>query len=100
MLDAFARDYLNKNAPRLPLFPSFLIRHFHLISFRRMVVLEPLKVTIENFPSEKLLIDVPNFPNKIESGGTHKVIFSKIIYIEKTDFMEVGCLQKEKETCS
>lgn len=54
-----------------------------------MVVLEPLKITIENFPAEKPInVDVPNFPNLPEFGN-HTVVFNKIIYIEKTDFMEV-----------
>lgn len=52
-------------------------------------MLEPLKITLENFPAEKpLAVEVPNFPNKPELG-THKVAFNKIIYIEKSDFMEV-----------
>lgn len=57
--------------------------------FRRMVVLEPLKITIENFPAqERLNVDVPNFPNLPEHGA-HTVVFNKVIYIEKSDFMEV-----------
>lgn len=55
-----------------------------------MVVLEPLKITIENFPSTSpIKISVPNFPNKPELGA-HDVIFDRVIYIEKSDFMEVG----------
>lgn len=58
-----------------------------------MVVLEPLKITIENFPSDKpLKVNVPNFPNNPELGS-HEVTFDKVLYIEKTDFMEVRQLQ-------
>lgn len=53
-----------------------------------MVVLEPLKITITNFPSsEALELDVPDFPNEPEKG-THKVMFDRVIYIESTDFKE------------
>lgn len=70
MLDASVRDVLNVTAPR------------------RLVVLEPLKVTITNFPSDKPLeVEVPNFPQNPEKGN-HKVVFDKVIYIEKSDFLE------------
>ncbi|CAH0546360.1 unnamed protein product [Brassicogethes aeneus] len=72
MLEAYVRDYLNNTAPR------------------RMVVMDPLKVTIENFPSDKSIkVAVPNFPNKPEMGS-HEVVFYKTIYIERADFTEVG----------
>jgi glutaminyl-tRNA synthetase len=55
---------------------------------RYMGVLRPLKVTIENYPEDKEddmeAINNPEDP----SAGTRKVPFSKVIYIEKTDFME------------
>nr|XP_023022427.1 probable glutamine--tRNA ligase [Leptinotarsa decemlineata] len=71
MLEAYVRDYLNNTAPR------------------RMVVLEPLKISIENFPfAEPVSVDVPNYPNKPELGS-HTVVFDRTIYIEKSDFMEV-----------
>lgn len=58
-----------------------------------MVVLEPLKIIIENFPSKTLLkIQVPNFPNKPELGS-HSVTFGNVIYIERSDFMEVSYFQ-------
>lgn len=72
MLEAFVRDYLNIHAPRV------------------MVVVEPLKVIINNFPHAGVTkIPVPNFPNRLELGN-HDVCFNQIIYIEKSDFMEVG----------
>lgn len=70
MLDAAVRDVLNITAAR------------------RLVVLEPLKVTITNFPSDNpLLVEVPNFPQNPEKGS-HKVVFDRVVYIEKTDFLE------------
>ncbi|XP_056630612.1 probable glutamine--tRNA ligase isoform X2 [Diorhabda sublineata] len=72
MLEAYVRDYLNNTAPR------------------RMVVLEPLKITIENFPHGKpITVAVPNFPSKPELGS-HNVTLDRTIYIENSDFMEVG----------
>ena len=54
-----------------------------------MVVLEPLEITITNFPFDKPVeIPVPNFPNKPELGS-HSVTFGPKIYIEKSDFLEV-----------
>lgn len=55
-----------------------------------MTVLDPLKVTIENYPnSGPTKISVPDFPNKPELGS-HEIIFDKVIYIERSDFMENG----------
>lgn len=55
-----------------------------------MAVLEPLKVTIENYPNDSPIeIEVPNFPND-ESKGSHKVIFDKVVYIDSSDFHEVN----------
>ena len=54
-----------------------------------MAVLEPIKVTIDNFPhSSAVELDVLNFPAD-ESKGTHKIPFDKVIYIDSSDFQEV-----------
>jgi glutaminyl-tRNA synthetase len=58
------------------------------IARRRMAVLDPLKVVIENYPeggSEELT--AVNNPND-DAQGTRKVPFSREIYIERSDFME------------
>lgn len=55
---------------------------------RVMAVLNPLKVVIENYPddaSEEL--EAINNPED-ESAGVRKIPFSKVIYIERDDFME------------
>lgn len=55
---------------------------------RRMAVLDPLKVTITNYPEGKEeLFDAVNNPEDA-SAGTRKVPFSREIYIERADFME------------
>ena len=57
-------------------------------SQRRMAVLNPLKVVITNYPEEKEEYVVAKNNPEDESVGTRKVPFSKILYIEKEDFME------------
>jgi glutaminyl-tRNA synthetase len=55
---------------------------------RRMGVMRPLKVVIENWPEGKLdELDAVNNPED-PSAGTRKVPFGKVIYIERDDFME------------
>ena len=55
---------------------------------RRMAVLEPLKVVIENYPDgDGEELTAVNNPND-ESQGTRPVPFSREIYIERSDFME------------
>lgn len=57
-------------------------------SLRVMGVLEPLKVVIENYPDGSGEdVELMNHPLKPELG-TRKVAFSKVIYIERSDFME------------
>jgi glutaminyl-tRNA synthetase len=55
---------------------------------RRFGVLNPLKVVIENYEDDKEeVFECLNHPND-ESMGKRNVVFSKVIYIEKEDFME------------
>ena len=55
---------------------------------RLMVVQAPLKLTISNYPDDQkeelMLINNPENPE----AGSRSVIFSKEVYIEKTDFLE------------
>jgi len=55
---------------------------------RRMAVLNPLRVVIENYPDD--LVEEMEAINNPEdpSAGTRKVPFSKVLYIERDDFME------------
>ncbi len=70
LLESCIREDLNKNSNRI------------------MGVLDPLKITITNFPEgETDWLDAVNNPED-ESAGTRKVPFSKELYIEKEDFME------------
>ena len=55
---------------------------------RRLGVLQPLKVVIENYPEEKFEeFEVPNHPND-PTMGTRMLAFCREIWIDKSDFME------------
>ena len=70
MFDACIREYLNKNA------------------LRRMAVLHPLKVVIENYPEgQSEMLEAINNPED-EDAGVRYVPFSRELYIEYDDFME------------
>ena len=57
-------------------------------SIRRMAVINPLKVVIENYPEDQEeSFQGPNHPQKPELG-TREVPFSREIFIERDDFME------------
>ncbi len=56
---------------------------------RRMAVLQPLKVVITNYPEGKTeMFTCINNPED-ETAGTRQVPFSREIYIDRDDFMEV-----------
>ena len=70
MLDHCVRELLNKAAPR------------------RMGVLNPLRVVIENYPEgETEDLDAVNNPED-PNAGTRSVPFSRNLYIERDDFLE------------
>ena len=70
LLEFSLREHLNKVAPRM------------------MAVLNPLKVVITNYPDGQVEnLTAINNPED-ESAGTRQVPFSKVIYIERDDFME------------
>jgi glutaminyl-tRNA synthetase len=71
MFEFITRETLNKTA------------------LRRMAVLRPIKVVIENYPegqSEEL--EAVNHPDD-PAAGSRKIKFSRELYIEQEDFMEV-----------
>ena len=70
LLEFCVREDLNKTAPRV------------------MGVLDPLRVVIENVPDgETEWFDSPNNPED-PSMGTRRVPFSRVLFIERDDFME------------
>ncbi len=69
-LDAAMREHLNRHA------------------LRRMAVLKPLKLVIENYPEGEIeLLDAVNNPEDPDAG-TRPVPFSRELWIERDDFME------------
>jgi glutaminyl-tRNA synthetase len=69
-LENALREDLNKHAPR------------------RMAVLNPLKLIIDNFPEGKVEeLDAVNNPED-PNAGTRKIPFSKVLFIEQDDFRE------------
>ena len=70
MLEHCAREVLNRSAQR------------------RMVVLRPLKLVIENYPQEKVeYLDAINNPEDA-AAGTRLIPFTRELFIERDDFME------------
>lgn len=68
-LEFCIRDDLNTKVPRV------------------MCVLDPLKVTIENYEGAEEL-NAPYYPDDIPKDGTRQLPFSKEIYIERDDFSQ------------
>ena len=63
-------------------------QHLNLTANRVMAVLNPLKVVIDNYPDD-LVEDMQAINNpEDESAGVRAVPFSKVLYIERDDFME------------
>jgi glutaminyl-tRNA synthetase len=65
-------------------------KDLNLSANRVMVVMDPIKVIIDNYPSEETeMLPAENNPEAGESGTTREIPFSKEIFIERDDFMEV-----------
>jgi glutaminyl-tRNA synthetase len=70
LLEHAVREDLNRRAPRI------------------MAVLDPVRVVIENYPEDQTeefeIVNNPEDP----AAGTRRVPFSRVLYIEREDFME------------
>src|SRR5437588_1597798 len=68
---------------------DFAIReHLNKIAQRRMAVLRPLKVVIENYPEGKSEeLEAVNHPDDA-AAGTRRIRFGRELFIERDDFME------------
>jgi glutaminyl-tRNA synthetase len=65
-----------------------LRQHLNKTASRVMAVTNPLKVVIENYPDDLVEeMEAVNNPED-ESAGTRLAPFSKVLYIERDDFME------------
>jgi glutaminyl-tRNA synthetase len=68
---------------------EFCVReHLNKIALRRMVVFDPLKIVLTNYPEDKTeKVQTENNPED-PRGGMREVPFSRELYIEREDFME------------
>ncbi|MFO8024676.1 glutamine--tRNA ligase/YqeY domain fusion protein [Thiohalophilus sp.] len=82
VLENSIREDLNQEAPR------------------RMAVLHPLKVIITNYPEEQSeQLNAPNHPQN-EAMGSRQISFSREVWIDREDFMEVAPNKKFKRLVS
>ncbi|MHA2171944.1 MAG: glutamine--tRNA ligase, partial [Candidatus Hodarchaeales archaeon] len=70
LLESCIREELNTTAPRT------------------LAVINPIKLVITNYPENQVEEIIASNHPKDESMGERKIPFSKILYIEKDDFME------------
>ena len=71
LMEFCVREDLNKRAKRL------------------MAVLDPLRIIIDNYPEDKVeYFEADNNPED-ENSGKHTMAFTKEVFIEREDFMEV-----------
>lgn len=78
----------NENAQPISRLEHFVREALHPISRRCFVVLDPIKVTLTNYPAGKVeQLHAPNFPPP-EDKATHKMSFSRVVYIDRSDFRE------------
>ena len=63
--------------------------HLNEVAPRRMAVLDPVKLVIENYPDgQEEMMEIANHPQKPEMGS-RRVPFSKELWIERDDYQEV-----------
>ncbi len=69
---------------------DFTIREtLNPVAARRMAVLRPLKVIIENYPADQTeTLEAVNHPD-VPDMGTRAITFGREIWVEQDDFMEV-----------
>lgn len=69
---------------------EFCIREdLNKTALRRMVVMDPVKLVITNYPKDQSeVMHGENNPEAEDGGGTREIPFSSEIWIEREDFME------------
>jgi glutaminyl-tRNA synthetase len=90
------RDFCNRigigkrdNTTEASLLEFCVREHLNKIALRRMVVFDPVKLVITNYPAGQPdeMVETENNPED-EKAGTREMPFSGEIYIEREDFME------------
>jgi glutaminyl-tRNA synthetase len=68
---------------------EFCIReHLNMTALRKMVVFDPLKVVISNYPDTEEMLISEDYPEGAGKSSHRELPFSREIYIEREDFME------------
>jgi len=78
ILESSIRDDLNTTAPR------------------SMAVINPVKLVIENYPEGKVESLIAPLHPQNEGMGTREIFFSREVYIDKGDFLEIAPNKKYK----
>ncbi|MGI6250005.1 MAG: glutamine--tRNA ligase/YqeY domain fusion protein [Anaerolineaceae bacterium] len=79
----------NENFVEIELLEHVVRDELNLTVPRRMAVLRPLKVILDNYPEDKTEnFEVPDYPQNPENTDTRQVPFGREIWIEQEDFME------------
>ena len=72
----------------LSLLEFFVRQHLNASAKRVMAVLDPIRLTIENYPAGKSeTLEIENNPEE-QAGGTREVSFGRHLFIEREDFRE------------
>jgi glutaminyl-tRNA synthetase len=67
---------------------EFYVReHLNKVALRRMVVFDPLKVVLTNYPDQEEVLKSEDNPEDVETSR-REIPFSRELYIEREDFME------------
>ncbi len=68
---------------------EFCVReHLNTTAMRKMVVFDPLKLVITNYPDQTEMLVSEDYPENGEIKSSRELPFSREIYIEREDFME------------
>ena len=68
---------------------EFCVReHLNTTAMRKMVVFDPLKLVITNYPDQTEMLVSEDYPENGEIKSSRELPFSREIFIEREDFME------------
>ncbi|MGV6816580.1 MAG: glutamine--tRNA ligase/YqeY domain fusion protein [Thiotrichales bacterium] len=86
----------SENSVEMEMLESCIREELDSSAARRMVVLRPLKLTLTNYPEGRVeQLSAANHP-KDESMGQREIPFTREIYIDREDFIEVAPNKKWK----
>lgn len=77
-----------ENMIDVSLLEFFIREHLNKIALRRMVVFDPLKVVLTNYPEGQTEVFTAEENPEDPNSGSRDIPFSRELYIEREDFME------------